>query len=424
MSLLGRKRRSRATPLVHLECRWQGTLLDVVTLLPGRRQQVELPDGSQLRVTVPPADMLADAALFVEENGDGWALPVGEQQQRDSGHELFVTCAVPHEAPKPVAPVQGHFLHILMTVCAAQVCLVSSFALAPKPAPDPHSGGGQPTDQLRRYIQVFASSAPSDDAPAAVALRGHKPLPAQRVLPPKRQAPTRVAPTPASRTPARLSAQLAAIERALHDGLNDGVTTDNLGELIQASAASPQLGAEVGGLSPRTTFAAGAGNGEVGVGTNHTQHDLKKVLRKHRKEARRRRTPRKPPIAVSTVEVPEADVKPGPAAAAAGASLAPLDPLIRDHIARQVRRHRNAVRYCYETWGLTVNPHKSGRLTVDLTLHPNGVLTDIVVDVSDDSLDQVQSCVKKMAKDWYLGDALVDVPRRLSFPFILQPRQK
>ena len=103
---------------------------------------------------------------------------------------------------------------------------------------------------------------------------------------------------------------------------------------------------------------------------------------------------------------------------------AALDPVVRDALAQAVRRRDNAVRSCYESRGLASDHGGSGKLRLELTLLPSGRVTETKVTVDNPRLRMVADCVEKAAAEWYLGDGLVDEPKRLSFPFVLTPRKE
>jgi len=129
------------------------------------------------------------------------------------------------------------------------------------------------------------------------------------------------------------------------------------------------------------------------------------------------RLPAKAPtmFPVQMQEVPDADV--------AGARIdadPELDPIVREHLTRTVRARHNVIRACYEAWGLAADARRSGRLVLELTLQPDGHVTDVTTQTNDE-LRRVGDCVVRAAADWYLGD-VVEQPTRLAFPFVLQPR--
>jgi hypothetical protein len=89
-----------------------------------------------------------------------------------------------------------------------------------------------------------------------------------------------------------------------------------------------------------------------------------------------------------------------------------------------VRQRHNAIRYCYESWGLTADAGRTGRVILEMTLLPNGRVQDAKASVDDNGLKLVGQCVERMASEWYLGDGLVSEPTRLAFPFVLKPSKE
>ncbi|MCP4504449.1 MAG: AgmX/PglI C-terminal domain-containing protein [Deltaproteobacteria bacterium] len=424
-SLLGSASTNKSQVL-HLEVTWGGTLLDLVTLPFGRRHEVHFPDGLRAQISTPKQNLLQDAAVVLCCETFTLDLPMDAQVELPSGHELHLHLVTEATPGIPIEPHPAGFLHTLMVVCAAQVCLVSAIAMAPGEAPDPHAGGGVPSERLRRYIRVSSSSAEQVSSQASVASSGRILEAAERLHSPKRRKGRRPGTPRKGPGNERLAEALDALQLAV-SGLETGSLKDLLGDPTKAVARSQTRKAGLGGiLAPKELLATGVGSGDLGVGKSRIQNPISEVLNDFKKHLEQEKKVRrlKKPIRVARLEVPNASVQAGLGADAESDVQTKLDPLIRDHLSRQVRRHRNAVRYCYETWGLTANPTKSGRLTLELTFHPDGALTEIDVLESDPNLHQVSSCVKKMAANWYLGDGLVKAPRRLSFPFILQPRQK
>jgi hypothetical protein len=166
----------------------------------------------------------------------------------------------------------------------------------------------------------------------------------------------------------------------------------------------------------RDPVRAGNGNGAIGAGESRIAEELRKRIAETEKKARLMapRRAMQTPVPVRLVDVPDAHVT--------LVETEGIDPVVRDHLALQVRERHNSVRYCYESWGLAADATRAGRLVLEMTLNPDGHISDVRASVSNPALALVAECVEKMASQWYLGDQLVEEPRRLSFPFILQPR--
>lgn len=392
---------------------WQGTVLDVVTL-GGTKATLRLRTGEVLRARVVEGgveitgngDALSAEALFAE---DGVLLPLA------AGHSLLATrSAQEGRAPELVA-LDSTLFHAAMIGAAVQACVVSALVLAPPRILDDEAGAGVKSE-WRRLLLAPGGTAPRQ-GPAAVNAVGRPPEEAEL-----RENVREAGRRPPHRTGAGVTAEqaLEQMKRSLHLG-NDGVELkEALGELAQATAQAPVTGAGMGGLSPRDPEQAGAGNGLVGPGESRLPQLLRKRIEENEKRAKvEQNAPTRAPIPVELIDVPAAQVS---MADAAGQAFE-LDPVVKDHLLMAVRQRHNAIRYCYESWGLAADVRRSGRLVLELTLRPDGRVDAPRVSVENDGLKLVGECVEKMAADWYLGDGLVDEPRRMAFPFILQPHK-
>lgn len=383
---------------------WQGTVLDVVTVK-GRRATLKLRTGERLKARatggqieiagVGKEPIYADADVLVE-------LP--------AGHALVASRSVPEADAGRLSTFDGTLFHAAMVGAAVQACVVSALVLAPRPQLDPEAGGGVKGD-LRRLL-VTGGTAPTS-GPAAVAATGHAPEEAER-LELTRQLGLPSAPARGTKGGPTVEQLLDEMRRALNVG-NEGVElSDALGELAQSMARAPELGAGLGGLVPVDPATTGAGNGLVGIGESRLAEMLKERVEKAKRDHRLAPRIERAPIPVQLVDVPDAHVTTVSIEEA-------LDPAVKKHLTTEVRERHGSVRYCYESWGLAGNPTRAGRLVLELTLLPNGRVADAHVEVDGAGLTLVGECVEKMAADWYLGDGLVDEPKRLSFPFVLQP---
>lgn len=385
---------------------WQGTVLDVVTVKRARAT-LHLRTGEQLKARV--------RAGQVEIQGVGpepLTVEAGVLTELPAGHAVVATRALPEADAGRFSSFDGTLFHAAMVGAALQACVVSALVLAPRPQLDPEVGGGLKGD-LRRLL-VTGGTAPTR-GPAEVAAVGRAPAEAER-LELVRQQGQRSAPARGTNGGLTVEQMLDEMRRALNIG-NDGVELrDALGEMAQATARAPELGAGLGGLIVKDPAAEGAGNGLVGVGESRLAEILRERVEKAKRDHRLPPRADRPVIPVQLVDVPEAHVT--------TVSLSEeLDPLVRDHLSSQVRERHNSVRHCYESWGLAGDPRRTGRLVLELTLLPNGKVADPTVTVDSAGLRLVGECVEKMAAEWYLGDGLVDEPRRLSFPFVLQPAE-
>ena len=206
-----------------------------------------------------------------------------------------------------------------------------------------------------------------------------------------------------------LEQTLEAMKAALHPG-DAGELRETLGQIVRTEARAPQLGAGVGGLSPKDPVDNGPGSGVIGAGTTVALTDL---IRRAVTETEKRTTTAPPTTTfpVTMQEVPDAAVN------AARIDADPeLDPLVREHLTRAIRSRHNVIRGCYSAWGLAADARRSGRLIVELTLLPNGHVSNIEATTSSTELRMVADCVVRAASEWYLGDGLVVAPTRLAFP--------
>jgi hypothetical protein len=382
---------------------WQGTVLDVVTLKRARGT-IHLRTGEVLRARA------VEGAIEIEGAGAFIRAEAGVLTDLPAGHALIATHALPEPRVSGLSAVDSTLFHAAMIGAAVQACVVSALVLAPAPTLDFEAGAGMKSE-WRRMLLTPGGTAPTK-GPASVNAVGRDPEEGEREEPvrSKGQRPTH-------RTGKGLTAEQALDEmkRFLHLG-NDGVELrDILGEVAQATAKAPVVGAGMGGLAPRDPQNAGAGNGLVGAGESRIAELLKERIRQADKASPKLPRREARAIPVNVVEVPTARV-----------SLAAdeaLDPVVKDHLMRAVRQRHNAVRYCYESWGLAADVRRSGRLVLELTLRPDGRVADPKVTAESPGLKLVGECVERMAAEWYLGDGLVEEPKRLSFPFVLQPHQ-
>lgn len=395
-------------PVWRVSLLWQGTVLDTVSLkgVPkAKATALRLRTGEELKARV------VDGGLEIRGTQLLVTLTPGQFCSLPAGHVLHAD--VDAGSPRIVSfgGVDSTMLHATMIGVALQVCVFSALWLTPVTSPS-DVGAGIASD-ARRWLAMPGGTA-SSIGRATFAATGRKPLEGERVET-KRARGTPPLPARRGKGPS-LDQTLEAMKAALHPG-DGGELRESLGQLSLAPAQAPQLGAGVGGLSPHDPVDSGPGSGVIGAGTTVALDDL---LRRRIDDADLK-TPRLPPksptmFPVQMQEVPDADV--------AGARIdadPELDPIVREHLTRTVRARHNVIRACYEAWGLAADARRSGRLVLELTLQPDGHVTDVTAQTSSDELRRVGDCVVRAAADWYLGD-VVEQPTRLSFPFVLQPR--
>ncbi len=355
-----------------------------------------------------------DSALIVSVQGVRRRLHPGESVDLPSGVRVLAACDVVPPTSSPPLFVDATFLHASMVSVSLVVCMVSALWFAPLEGLV-SGGAGLPTE-AHRWLSLPGGTARRQST-AVWSAQGRPPVVAER--------PLHAAATHNRSRPRRgAEPSVNALVAALKEGLPGTVTNDThqdardvVGDVVRALAAAPVMGAGVGGLSPRDLVDTGRGNGLIDVANAPWQ---------------RRKTIADPvelPPSLSTPPVPSAptfpvrlvDVPPGAVDPESLAATPALDPEAREHLMAAVAARSNVLRGCYEAWGLASGRLRSGRVVVELTLRPNGYVTDIAT-TSTEELLRVAQCVTRGAADWYLGDGLVDRETRLSFPFILRPR--
>lgn len=378
---------------------WQATVLDVVTLK-GSRGKLTMRTGEVLTVRT------CGGILEIDGIGDVEADAV---IQLAAGHSLVATKTYPESHAGGFSPFDSTLFHAAMIGAAVQACVVSALVLAPSPGLDSEPGAGMP-GEWRRYLTAPGGTAPTTGTPMLNVV-GRKPEESERLQPAR--TPGQRPHSPAGKA-LTLEQALDEMSRVLHLG-NDGTELkEAIGDIAQGTARAPVSGADFGGLSPKDPVESGQGNGLVGAGESKLSELLHRRIADNDKRATTalHREPR-PAIPVRLAEFAPEDY----------ARLSRLDPEKKDAITQAVRRRENSVRACYESRGLAEDHQRAGKLTLELTLLPNGRVKDAHVAVDNASLRGVADCVERAAADWYLGDGLVEEAQPLSFPFILTPRK-
>lgn len=389
---------------------WQGTVLDVVTVK--RRATLKLRTGERLQART------VNGELFVEIEDELIPVTVGTMIELAAGHALVATEDIPEATAGRLSGLDSTLFHATMIGAAVQACVVSALVLAPSPNFDSEAGAGVPGEYRRLLI------APGGTAPT----KGPASLSAVGRLPEEGEKPELVA-TKGMRPPPRtgvgrqmtLEEALEEMRRVLRLG-NEGIDLrEAVGEMAMSTAAAPELGAGVGGLAPKDPVNGGVGNGLVGPGESQMTELLRRRIRENEKLPEKQKLANRderqvPAFPVELVDIPEAHVT---LAATTG-----LDPEVKEHLMMLVRERHNGIKHCYESNALVRDKTRAGRLTLELTLNPDGRVTDPVVNVDSPALRMVGECVQELAAHWYLSDRLVEEPTRLSFPFILQPRKE
>ncbi len=393
-----------------LELLWQGTVLDVVTLpmaRKGRSARLTLRTGETLR-----ARTTAEGELIVDSGDEPIVLAAGVVLELPGGHSIVATEDLPAAHAGRLAGFDSTFFHATMIGLAVQTCVVALLILSPSSRFDTEAGAGT-VGTYPRLLIAPGGTAPQRGAPSLSAI-GRPPHEGER---------RELVSTPGTPPPVR-GAQQHSLQQALDDvrrmlrlGSGGVEMREAVGELVKPPAAAPERGAGVGGLSPRDPARDGAGNGLVGPGTSRMDALLDKRMQDLESKSRQTLPPHvdQQIIPVELVDIPEAHVT-----LAAGEQL---DPLVKEQLMKLMRERHNAVRHCYEGWGLSADPGRAGRLILELTLRPDGAVENPVVTVDPSGLRRVGECVQEAAQEWRLGDGLVAAGTRLSFPFTLQPRR-
>lgn len=434
----------RSPPTIwRLSVLWQGRLLDTVTLK-GRKGSLQLRTGEHIKVRVVDPDHgsahgspngsgsgngsgngsangrgLHSGGENGEERleivGDGLlvVLVSGQRCTLPAGHVLHAVLDVPVARFSSYVNVDSTLLHSTMISIALQVCAVSAVWL--RAFDNPSDVGAGLSVDARRWLSIPGGTAPAPGRPV-FAPTGRKPHEAERAQPARKKGSPPL-PQRKGKGPS-LEQTLEAMKRALHPG-DDGDLRESLGHLSQAVAHAPVLGNAAGGLSPRDPVDTGPGSGVIGAGTTLALDDLlrRRVEQADKKALSEKSLPRQV-FAVIPADVPDADVD------NSTVDTDPdLDPVVRDHLSRMIRARHNVIRSCYESWGLAADAHRRGRLVLELTLLPDGHVEDLQAQTSTLELRRVGDCVLRAASEWYLGDGLVPLPTRVSFPFVLHPRR-
>jgi hypothetical protein len=390
---------------------WHGAVVDVMRVdrLPWRRQ---LLCGATLSLTSN-----AGAIEAVVDDGAPRVVEPSSTIVIADGVLLEFAALERLARAKPKAEFDSRLFHTGLIAAAFQVCLVSALLLAPQPLDDGDGGGGLPLKTLTRLVRAPGGAAPRPGAEIHAVGRPADDAERPTQFVPTRGARSRHAPVKPTES---LAEAIAAIERAVHRGSPVGELKETLGDLARSTARAPEKDAGIGGLlRPLVLPDKGVSSGEIGNGAMRIKH----ILRREDRLVRMAALEPLPPRTTAEHEVPVVDE---PDVADLDVEVwsdgEGLDPIVKDHISTAVRRRQNAVRACYESYGLSQDAARSGRVVLFLTLSPDGNVVDPEVTTDEPELAGVARCLTTRASEWFLGAGLVDAPVRLSFPFLLQPR--
>lgn len=406
----------QATPaarsVVQLEVRWFGRIVEHLTLGDRARLTRTLVSGHRLTLEHTPS------GYTLRCDGAQASLQLGQPHAFDNGLVAKLVEMERAAATTPFTRIDFGWVHAVMLAAALQVGGVAALLLSPPSGAE--AGAGYRIEELRRYLRAPAGAAPTR-GPGVVIRTGRPAEEAERPVPtPPTRGVSRPVPT-IRRAPVEQSLldAIGALDSVVQGSTPFGADLrETIGDLARSTANAPTQGAGLGGLlQPRELIDTGAGTGVIGVGSDRIQELTK--------EKRRLDDKRAPPHK-SKLKRARLSKAPGTGdGAGAGDDTLDgwgLDPVVRDQLAKAVRRRQSNVRYCYVTWALQADPSRTGRVVLELTLRPDGYVEAPKVKHEDPALGLVAECVERMAGEWYLGHGLVEESTRLAFPFILQPR--
>lgn len=93
--------------------------------------------------------------------------------------------------------------------------------------------------------------------------------------------------------------------------------------------------------------------------------------------------------------------------------------LDRDQIAAVINRHLGQIIYCYEK-GLQVNAKLNGRVGVNFTIGPQGIVKTASTATSSLNSPTVESCIVSKLKTWVFPKPVGGVNVKVTYPFVLR----
>ncbi len=91
--------------------------------------------------------------------------------------------------------------------------------------------------------------------------------------------------------------------------------------------------------------------------------------------------------------------------------------LDKEIIRREIRRHLNEVRYCYEQ-GLVHKPQLQGRLVVRFTIAPTGRVLAAAPQSSTLGMASVENCIVQAVQRWQFPQPARGGLAMVSYPFL------
>jgi hypothetical protein len=372
---------------LQLHLRWQGRLLSVVAV------------GSHTTTSGLDARLI-DGCLHLRGLGFAAVMKPGDVIDHQGLSCTFVRAPKETTTHKSLGPSDAMWLHILMVAMAIHMCIAASLMLAPTVVQD--TGGGIPSD-AKRWLSFSGGSA-AQRGEATVATMGRTATTVDRLELRGTPAPTRARLAQGAGPSAKREPAVEAWSDVWETPGRRSI--DPLGGVVWWQAQAPMAGMDVGGLSLHDPLAAQAQLGTIGIGTERSADRVQQRIR-----ALDEAQPTPPSTSRSMVLPTVIGEEPSMG----------LDPLVRDHLARQMRNRHDAIRACYVAHVLSKHARDSGRLELSFRISNEGRPTAIRVH-GDDILQPAFACIHERAATWYLGEGLVATDVELVFPFRMQPQ--
>jgi hypothetical protein len=369
---------------MRVTCRWHQHTTWMITLCDG--ESVSTPHGLVCSRAGVVSAGTSVCGSGVTDLGGGFSVVVEPAERRRPA---------PTESLPPV-----FLLHVSMVVAATVVVLWAGVILGPAPAHDTTAG----LADARRRILFSGGTSPQSGRPTFAATGAVKTaIDAPRLRDGEPAVRRRVVGSGQPRPPS-LDALIDIVASSL-DGQGGAQPVHAMGLHIDAVSMSPVRAAGVGGLAPKEPPLGQRGVGVVAAGAD--MH-----IETRRPEERPEDNADKTPPTVER------------AVAVSGAvdDSVEIDPFVRAHFERVVRRHDNVIASCYAGFGLAPSPQAAGHLTLSFDVAASGVPTAVSALVSDDLLDGVAACVERAVPSWRLGEGIVTSPTRLVFGFHLRKK--
>ena len=399
---------SESSDDIRVTLHWQQKLIDTTVIAPGGRSILRLPDQSSAQV-----DYTEEG---VRISNDNLSVMLGAQQSASFG-SLKVRTDTTTKTPSERMPfsIDATLFNAGLFSLCAHVLLIASFMFSPAADYGAESGGGLALEEVRRYVNVSMSGADKRGR-AHFSPKGRKAHESEKLKEFKTQLGSRASSVVRSTQSKKHWSSQAKLNRMVAE-LNNGDEMGNLRRTLgDINWTAPQAErikrAGMGGLSSPTDIVE-KGNGSALIGLGESQ--LAKTIAS-KKKTRRVKNLGKPSV---KTEALNEEIKKNTSKQASAA----LDETTRSLIARAVQERSNTIRACYESFGLAQHDDGEGHLTLKMTLHSDGHLSEIHASIDDKNLRAVTRCVEKRVAEWNLGNLIEGAPQPLSFPYILTPKR-